>query len=105
MKKFQLKLDTDSINLENEIHSNNFHLKVKNLAEHCVNYLLGEHNSNDCNDKKYNKEIHDQEINATPEDNYGEDYDNDALKTQKIIAHIFQFKEHNFKSSTRKFLL
>ena len=105
MKKFQLKLDTDSINLENEIHSNNFHLKVKNLAEHCVNYLLGEHNSNDCNDKKYNKEIHDQEINATPVDNYGEDYDNEALKTQKIIAQIFQFKEHNFKSTTRKFLL
>ena len=47
MKKFQLQLDTDSINLENEIHSNNFPLKIKSLAEHCVNYILGEDNSND----------------------------------------------------------
>ena len=29
MKKFSLQLDTDSINLENEIHSNSFPLKVK----------------------------------------------------------------------------
>ena len=50
-------------------------LKIKNLAEHCVNYILGEHDSNNCNDKKYNKEIHDQEINTTPADNYDEDYE------------------------------
>ena len=107
MKKFQLRLDTDSINLENEIHSNNFPLKVKNLAEHCVNYLLGEHDSNDCNDKKYNKEIHDQEIEPISIGSY----DNDEINKQKIFAQIFQFKEHNFKakehnfkSTTRKFL-
>ena len=107
MKKFQLKLDTDSINLENEIHSNNFPLKVKSLAEHCVNYLLGVHDSNDCNDKKYNKEIHDQETGPISIGNY----DNDDINKQKIIAQIFQFNEHNFmakehsfKNTTRKFL-
>ena len=39
MKKFKLQLDTESINLENEIHSNNFPFKVKSLAEHCVKYI------------------------------------------------------------------
>ena len=105
MKKFQLKLDTDSINLENEIHSNNFPLKVKNLAEHCVNFVLGEHNSTDCNNIKYNKEIHDQE-NIPLILEFNNNYENkDTKNTQKIIEHIFQFKEYNFsKSSKRKFL-
>ena len=100
MKKFQLKLDTDSINLENEIHSNNFPLKIKSLAEHCVNYILGEDNSNDCNNKKYNKEVHDQEIIPTPLIKYNED----EIKAQKIIAHLFQFNEHNFKSTAQKII-
>ncbi len=101
MKKFQLSLDTDSINLESEMHSNNFHIKVKNLAEHCVNYLLGEHDRNDCDDKKYDKDIHDQEISQTPIGSY----DNDEINKQKIIAQIFQFKEHNFKNATQRILL
>ena len=98
MKKFQLHLDTDSINLENEIHSNNFPLKIKSLAEHCVNYVLGEDNLKNCNDKKYNKEVHDQEIIPTLINNYNED----EIKAQKIIAQIFQFNEHNFKSAAQK---
>ena len=101
MKKFQLQLDTDSINLENEIHSNSFPLKVKNLAEHCVNFLLGTHNSNDCNDIKYNREIHDQEIISK----INKKDDEDDIHAQKIIAQIFQFRDCNFKSTTRKFLL
>ena len=100
MKKFQLKLDTDRINLENEIHSNNFPLKVKNLAEHCVNFILGTHNSNECNDIKYDREIHDQECITTPKDVN----DEDAVNRQKILSQIFQFKEQNFKTKTRKFL-
>ncbi len=100
MKKFQLQLDTDSINLENEIHSNNFPLKIKSLAEHCVNYIFGEDNSNDCNNKKYNKEVHDQEIIPTPLIKYNED----EIKAQKIIAHLFQFNEHNFKSTAQKII-
>ena len=101
MKKFQLFLDTDSINLENEIHSNNFPIKVKNLAEHCVKYVLGEHDKDDCTDKKYNKEIHDGDSIFTR----NETNDSVDIHTQKIIAQIFQFKEHNFKSTTRRFLL
>ena len=101
MKKFQLSLDTESINLESEIHSNNFHVKVKNLSEHCVNYILGGHNTNDCNDKKYDKEMHDQEFDTTS----NADYDPDEINKQKIIAQIFQFKEHNFKNATQRFLL
>ena len=109
MKKFQLHLDTDSINLENEIHSNNFPLKVKNLAEHCVNFLLGAHSSIDCSNIKYDKEIHDQEnfpINFNNNfKNKDEDKDKDRANTQKKIEQIFQFKEFNFKASKRKFLL
>ena len=101
MRKFKLQLDTESINLENEIHSNNFPFKVKSLAEHCVNYVLGTENTNDCNNIKYNREIHDQElfpINTT-------NNDEDTINEQKIIAQIFQFKEHSFKNNTtRKFL-
>ena len=108
MKKFQLKLDTDSINIENEIHSNNFPLKVKNLAEHCVNFLLGIHNSTDCSNIKYNKEIHDQENmpGILKLNNNNENENENTKNTQKIIEHIFQFKEYNFiKNSKRKFLL
>ena len=100
MKKFTLQLDTDSINLENEIHSNNFPIKVKNLAEHCVNYVLGSQNSNDCNNIKYNREIHDQDIFPINKINN----DENTINEQNIIAQIFQFKEHSFKNSTRKFL-
>ena len=103
MKKFSLQLDTDSINLENEIHSNSFPLKVKNLAEHCVNFILQTHNSNDCNNIKYNREIHDQEIFPNNKINNDDD-DEDEINQQKIIAQIFQFKEQSFKNSTRKFL-
>ena len=102
MKKFSLQLDTDSINLENEIHSNSFPLKVKNLAEHCVNFILQTHNSNDCNNIKYNREIHDQEI--FPNNKINNDDDEDEIDQQKIIAQIFHFKEQSFKNSTRKFL-
>ena len=101
MKKFKLSLDIESINLENEMHSNNFHIKVKNLAEHCVNYILGEHDTNECDDKKYDKEMHDQESIPIPK----VDYDKDEINKQKIIAQIFQFKEHNFKNTTQRFLL
>ena len=103
MKRFQLSLDTDSINLENEIHSNNFPTKVKNLAEHCVKYILGEHNTNNCNDTKYNREIHDYDMfSPTPKVFNNTD---PAQNTQKIIMQIFQFKEYNLTNTSRNFLL
>lgn len=65
MNKFcrlNLMLDTESINRENELHSNNFGLKIRNLAEHCVNYVYGRQDENDCLNNKYNREYHDQEL-------------------------------------------
>ena len=100
MRKFKLQLDTESINLENEIHSNNFPLKVKNLAEHCIKYIIGTENRNDCNNSKYDREVHDKEIlpiNTTINVE-------DTINEQTIIAQIFQFKEHSFKNTTSKFL-
>ena len=89
------------------MHSNNFPLKVKNLAEHCVNFLLGAHSSIDCSNIKYNREIHDQEnfpINFN--NNFiNKDEDKDRANTQKKIGQIFQFKEFNFKTSKKKILL
>ena len=65
MKRFQLKLDTDSINRENEEHSNGFHMKVKNLAEHCVQFLDGTQNEIDCTDNKFDRNIHDNQEDIT----------------------------------------
>lgn len=61
MKKFQLKIDTESINKENETHQNNFHIKIKNLAEHCVRYLEGVDSQLDCTSRKLDKDYHDLE--------------------------------------------
>ena len=107
MKKFQLQLDTESINLENEMHSNNFPIKVKNLAEHCVNYIIGTHDINNCNDKKYNREIHDQVIFPTPINNIDEESINTQNHTYIYNNQNKKTKYHvyNFKSKTRKFLL
>ena len=52
-------------------------------------------------DIKYNREIHDQEIISK----INKKDDEDDIHAQKIIAQIFQFRECNFKSTTRKFLL
>ena len=39
MNKLKLTIDVDRINLENENHTRNFPQKIKNLAQHCVNYI------------------------------------------------------------------
>ena len=39
MNKLNLTIDVDRINLENENHIRNFSQKIKNLAQHCVNYI------------------------------------------------------------------
>ena len=59
MNKFGLTIDTESINLENEIHINNFANKVKNLAKHCVDYINSTEDKSDCNDNKFLPEFHD----------------------------------------------
>ena len=59
MNKFKLIIDTESINLENEIHISNFSNKIKNLARHCVNYINSIEDKTDCNDNKFLPEFHD----------------------------------------------
>ena len=59
MNKFKLTIDTESINLENEIHINNFSNKIKNLARHCVNYINSIEDKTDCCNNKFLPEFHD----------------------------------------------
>ena len=63
MNRLKLCLDVESINKENEFHLNNFDLKIKNLAEHCINYINGHHSKRECQSLKYNKEFHISETN------------------------------------------
>ena len=53
MKKFNLTIDVDRINLENENHIRNFSQKIKNLAQHCVNYINSIEDKTDCNKKRF----------------------------------------------------
>ena len=48
MNKFKLTIDTDTINMEDEVHNNNFSQKIKNLAQHCVNFIIGTEDKTDC---------------------------------------------------------
>ncbi len=65
MNKFKLTLDVESINKENEFHLNNFGLKIKSLAEHCVNYANGSTNIKECESLIFIKEFHIPETNKT----------------------------------------
>ena len=70
MNKLKLTLDTDTINLENEIHINNFSQKIKNLAQHCVNYIMGIEDDNDCSNNRFLREYHDDDSESTIESCY-----------------------------------
>ena len=61
MNKFKLTIDTDSINIENEIHINNFSQKIKNLAQHCVNYIKCIEDGTDCSNNRFLPEFHDDD--------------------------------------------
>ena len=67
MNKFKLTIDTESINLENEIHINNFSQKIKNLAKHCVDYIHSIDDSQDCNNNRLLPEFHDDDNDSTIE--------------------------------------
>ena len=67
MSKFKLTIDTDTINMENEIHINNFSQKIKNLAQHCVNYIHGIEDKQDCLDNRFIREFHDDDSDSTIE--------------------------------------
>ena len=66
MNKLQLFLDIDSIKEETKNNENNFCLKIKSLAEHCVNYMNGHKNKSECNSLKYFKEFDFQESKKPP---------------------------------------
>ena len=57
-----LEINVDKINKESELKNNNFHNKVFLLAKHCVDYLNGIDNENECKSSKY-------EIYSLNEDN------------------------------------
>ena len=66
MNKLKLILDIDSINEDTKNSENGFCLKIKSLAEHCVNYMNGHKNKAECNSLKYFKEFNFQESKKPP---------------------------------------
>ena len=98
MKKFQFKLDTDSINRENEEHSNGFHMKVKNLAEHCVKFLEGSQNEIDCSDNKFDRNIHDDQEDITGITNFDR-------RIKGTVTRIIQFQVTDLQNVTQKLLI
>ena len=65
MNKFKLTIDVDKINLEKEAHIRNFSQKIKNLAQHCVNFINSIDNEADCSNKRFLPEIHDDDDDST----------------------------------------
>ena len=84
MNKFKLTIDVDRINLENEVHIRNFSQKIKNLAQHCVNYINSIDNKTDCSNKRFLPEIHDDDNDSTI----------DSCCVSAIVSHK---KKINFK--------
>ena len=70
MNKFKLTIDVDRINLENENHIRNFSQKIKNLAQHCVNYINSIADKTDCSNKRFLLEIHDDDNDSTIDSQY-----------------------------------
>ena len=61
MNKYNLTIDVERINLENEKHIRNFSQKIKNLAQHCVNFINSLTDKKDCSNKRFLREIHDDD--------------------------------------------
>ena len=87
MNKFKLTIDVEKINLENEAHERNFSQKIKNLAQHCVNYINSIDNEADCSKKRFLPEIHDDDDDST--------IDSHFVPTLPGIVH--EKKKINFK--------
>ena len=70
MNKFKLTIDVDRINLENENHIRNFSQKIKNLAQHCVNFINSIADKTECSNKRFLPEIHDDDNDSTIDSQY-----------------------------------
>ena len=70
MNKFKLTIDVEKINLEKEAHIRNFSQKIKNLAQHCVNYINSIADKTDCSNKRFLPEIHDDDNDSTIDSQY-----------------------------------
>ena len=70
MNKLKLTIDVDRINLEKEAHIRNFSQKIKNLAQHCVNYINSIEDKTSCSNKRFLPEIHDDDDDSTIDSHY-----------------------------------
>ena len=70
MNKLNLTIDVEKINLESENHTRNFPQKIKNLAQHCVNFINNIVDKSDCTNKKFLLEIHDDDTDSTYDSQY-----------------------------------
>ena len=70
MNKLNLTIDVEKINLESENHTRNFQKKIKNLAQHCVNFINNIVDKTDCANKKFFLEIHDDDTDSTIDSQY-----------------------------------
>ena len=87
MNKFKLTIDVDKINLEKEAHIRNFSQKIKNLAQHCVNFINSIYNEIVCSNNRFLIEIHD-------DDDYSS-IDSHCFTTLPVI--VYQNKKINYK--------
>ena len=58
LKFLNLEIDIDNINEESENDLNNFGKKIKLLAQHCVDYINGIDNDENCKSEKYDINFH-----------------------------------------------
>ena len=84
MNKFKLTIDVDKINLENEAHIRNFSQKIKNLAQHCVNFINSIDNETDCSNKRFLPEIHDDDDDSTIDTHFAPTIPNISQPKKKI---------------------
>ena len=85
MNKLNLTIDVEKINLESENHTRNFPQKIKNLAQHCVNFINNIVDKTDCTNKKFFLEIHDDDDTVS------------TIDSQYIIPNlVHQNKKINF---------
>ncbi len=78
-----LKINTELINKENEIHIQNFNQKIFLLSKHCVDFIEGKDTKSDC--KKEIFDIHKHNNNINYENNINNYNSEDENKNNNII--------------------